>query len=62
MSLYNAAKDALKVAQKADNVGLVHKLLNAQQQALYARGSIAQRYHWSWAIAFSAKDITTNER
>jgi hypothetical protein len=34
MSLYEAAKDALKVAQKADNVELIQKLLDVQQMAL----------------------------
>lgn len=34
MSLYDAAKDAVKIAQKADNAELVKKLLDVQQQAL----------------------------
>jgi hypothetical protein len=34
MSLYDAAKDALKVAQKADNIELIEKLLDVQKQAL----------------------------
>lgn len=34
MSLYDAAKDALKLAQKADNAELVQKILDVQSQAL----------------------------
>ncbi len=34
MGLYEAAKDALKVAQSADNVELVQKLLDVQKMAL----------------------------
>lgn len=34
MSLYDAAKDALKIAQQADNVELVHKIIDVQTQAL----------------------------
>jgi hypothetical protein len=34
VSLYDAAKDALKVAQKADNIELIQRLLDVQQQAL----------------------------
>jgi hypothetical protein len=34
MSLYDAAKDALKIAQKADNIDLIQKLLDVQQMAL----------------------------
>lgn len=34
MGLYDAAKDALKVAQSIDNVELVQKLLDVQKQAL----------------------------
>ena len=34
MSLYEAAKDALKLAQKADNAELVQKILDVQLQAL----------------------------
>ena len=34
MSLYDAAKDAIKLAQKIDNVELVQQLLDVQQQAL----------------------------
>lgn len=34
MSLYDAAKDAVKLAQKADNIELIQKLLDVQQQAL----------------------------
>lgn len=34
MSLYDAAKDALKLAQKLDNSELVQKILDVQSQAL----------------------------
>jgi len=34
MSIYDAAKDALKLAQKADNAELVQKILDVQAQAL----------------------------
>ena len=34
MGLYEAAKDALTVAQKADNIELVQKLLDVQKMAL----------------------------
>lgn len=34
MSLYDAAKDALKIAQKIDNIDLVQRLLDVQAQAL----------------------------
>lgn len=34
MSLYDAAKDAVKLAQKVDNVELIQQLLEVQQQAL----------------------------
>jgi len=34
MSLYDAAKDALKIAQKADNIDLIQKLLDVQESAL----------------------------
>lgn len=34
MGLYDAAKDALKVAQQVDNVELVQKLLDVQSAAL----------------------------
>ncbi|MEI7917762.1 MAG: hypothetical protein WCH58_00035 [Candidatus Saccharibacteria bacterium] len=34
MSLYEIAKDALKLAQKADNVELVQKIYDIQSQAL----------------------------
>lgn len=34
MGVYEAAKDALKVAQKADNIELVQKLLDVQKMAL----------------------------
>lgn len=34
MGLYEAAKDALKVAQSADNVQLIQKLLDVQKMAL----------------------------
>ena len=34
MSLYDAAKDAVRLAQKVDNIELIQKLLDVQQQAL----------------------------
>jgi hypothetical protein len=34
MSLYDAAKDALRLAQQADNVELVQKIIDVQAQAL----------------------------
>ncbi len=34
MSLYEAAKDAVKIAQKADNIELVQKVLDVQKEAL----------------------------
>ncbi|MDO8265672.1 MAG: hypothetical protein Q7T41_01865 [Candidatus Saccharibacteria bacterium] len=34
MGVYEAAKDALKIAQKADNAELVQKILDVQEQAL----------------------------
>lgn len=34
MSVYEVAKDALKLAQKADNAELVQKILDVQEQAL----------------------------
>ncbi len=34
MSLYEAAKDAVKIAQKADNIELVQKVLDVQKGAL----------------------------
>jgi hypothetical protein len=34
MSIYDMAKDAVKVAQKADNIELVKKLMDVQQTAL----------------------------
>jgi hypothetical protein len=34
VSLYDAAKDAMKLARKVDNIELIQKLLDVQQQAL----------------------------
>ena len=48
MSLYEAAKDAVKIAQKADNVELLQKLLDVQQQALVMQekqNELNQRIH-----------------
>lgn len=44
MSLYDAAKDAVKIAQKADNIELIQKLLDVQEQALETQEKQFQLY------------------
>lgn len=40
MSVYDMAKDAVKIAQKADNIELVQKILDIQKEALEMQDTI----------------------
>lgn len=43
MSIYEMAKDALKIAQKADNIELVQKIMDLQKASLDMLNQIQQR-------------------
>ncbi len=43
MGFYEAAKDALKLAQKADNIELVQKIMDIQSEALEMQHQVQQK-------------------
>ena len=43
MSVYEAAKDALRVAQKADNIELIQKIMNVQKEALDMQDKMSEK-------------------
>ena len=62
MRLYEAAKDALKVAQQADNVDLIQKLLDVQKGALEMQHQIQIKNEEVLVLTQNVRDLQERKK